>query len=67
MSTDSRNNGQPAGPVSGNGQAAEGPLQRLARIAEELTRDIPREVWDELPRDLSINLEHYLYGHPKSE
>jgi hypothetical protein len=26
---------------------------------------VPREEWEKLPRDLSENLDHYLYGAPK--
>jgi hypothetical protein len=28
---------------------------------------IPEEEWDKVPRDLSKNLDHYLYGAPKEE
>ena len=31
----------------------------------ELQKDIPPEVWDDLPSDLAKNKKHYLYGHPK--
>jgi hypothetical protein len=32
-----------------------------------LGASIPREEWEKVPRDLSINLDHYLYGAPKEE
>ncbi len=32
-----------------------------------LGREIPDEEWEKVPRDASINLKHYLYGHPKVE
>jgi hypothetical protein len=28
-------------------------------------RDVPAEEWANLPRDLSDNLDHYVYGTPK--
>jgi hypothetical protein len=34
------------------------------RIAE-ISKEVPPEVWDELPTDGSINVDHYLYGSPK--
>src|SRR5262249_8855276 len=36
------------------------------RIAA-LGRKIPPEEWAKVPRDASINLDHYLYGTPKVE
>ena len=34
----------------------------LLAMIEELTKDIPPEVWAELPPDLSENFEEYAYG-----
>jgi hypothetical protein len=34
-------------------------------LLEELAKEIPKEEWDNLPRDLNDNLDHYLYGVPK--
>src|ERR1700730_16571387 len=34
-------------------------------IAEEIGSNIPEEEWDKLPKDASINLDHYLYRTPK--
>ena len=31
----------------------------------EITAEIPAEVWEELPGDLTDHLDHYLYGTPK--
>ena len=28
---------------------------------------VPEEEWEKVPRDLSKNLDHYLYGAPKEE
>jgi hypothetical protein len=34
-------------------------------IADEITADIPQEVWDKLPTDAAEQIDHYLYGSPK--
>lgn len=36
-------------------------------IAAEIGARIPEEVWATVPDDLSINLDHYLYGSAKEE
>jgi hypothetical protein len=33
----------------------------------EIGASIPMEEWEKVPTDLSINLDHYLYGSPKQE
>ena len=33
----------------------------------ELGASVPESEWKKVPTDLSINLEHYLYGAPKEE
>lgn len=33
----------------------------------EIGASVPMEEWEKVPRDLSINLDHYLYGAPKEE
>lgn len=35
-------------------------------IAEQIGVAIPDKEWEKVPKDGSINLDHYLYGHPKS-
>jgi len=40
-------------------------IERIGALIDELTADIPMEVWRKLPRDLSHNHDHYLYGTPK--
>jgi hypothetical protein len=42
-------------------------FRSLLEVVEEVTKDIPVEAWDKVPPDLSINLDHYLYGHRKQE
>lgn len=34
-------------------------------VVADLGKTIPDEEWEKLPRDLSINIDHYLYGAPK--
>jgi hypothetical protein len=31
----------------------------------EIVKDVPDEVWERLPSDGSLNVDHYLYGAPK--
>ncbi len=42
-------------------------LQTLGAAIDKITASIPPEAWDVLPRDLSKNVDHYLYGSPKQE
>ncbi len=45
------------------------PFDRSARPIEdviaEIAAEVPEEEWKKLPRDLSKNLDHYIYGTPK--
>jgi hypothetical protein len=34
-------------------------------IIEEIGAAVPSVEWDKVPRDGAVNLDHYLYGHPK--
>lgn len=56
------------------------PTEKLARYPDfdptarpfweevlEIGASVPPEEWEKVPRDLSKNLDHYLYGHPKAE
>lgn len=36
-------------------------------MVDEITKDIPQIELEQLPTDLSKNLDHYLYGLPKAE
>lgn len=38
-----------------------GLLERMRQSSQR----VPAEEWAELPADLSVNLDHYLYGVPK--
>ena len=42
-------------------------LPSFLQFAEEISAQIPLEEWEKLPKDLSKNLDHYLYGAPKDE
>ena len=42
--------------------AAKDPL--MAAILK-ISESVPKEDWKKLPRDLSYNLDHYIYGVPK--
>jgi hypothetical protein len=33
----------------------------------EIGASVPMEEWEKVPTDLSVNLDHYLYGSPKRE
>lgn len=41
------------------------PRRTLGEIADELLKDVPREVIEQLPVDGAENHDHYLYGAPK--
>lgn len=34
-------------------------------IIDEITIDVPDEIWDTLPKDGAAEVDHYLYGTPK--
>ena len=40
-------------------------LETLFKKIEEQGQNIPDEVWEEIPKDGSVNHDHYLYGAPK--
>ena len=48
---------------------ADNPPQRrsLTQRILEIGASVPLEEWDRLPRDLSMQLDHYLYGCPRNE
>ncbi|MGZ8844432.1 MAG: hypothetical protein ACXW18_12275 [Pyrinomonadaceae bacterium] len=31
---------------------------------KDIIESVPGEAWNDLPRDGSVNIDHYLYGHP---
>lgn len=36
-------------------------------IVKDFVEKVPEDVFDEIPSDASINVDHYLYGHSKKE
>ena len=40
-------------------------MPRIARIAQRLDRMIPEEELRRIPKDLSSQIDHYVYGLPK--
>ena len=44
-----------------------GGLGSILEIASAATKEVPEEEWDRVPDDLSINVDHYLYGSKKTE
>ncbi len=41
------------------------PRRTLGELADELLKDVPREVIEQLPVDGAEQHDHYLYGAPK--
>ncbi|MGI8642213.1 MAG: hypothetical protein ACR2MG_19970 [Pyrinomonadaceae bacterium] len=39
--------------------------QTIWEMVKDIIQEVPKEAWDELPTDGSINVDHYLYGHAK--
>ncbi len=37
----------------------------IEEVLAQLASEVPEREWDNLPDDLSENLDHYLYGTPK--
>lgn len=64
---------------AGNGKNRMGPVETqvaeeqptdfeaLYKMVEEITKEVPDEVWDRLPKDFSKNVDHHLYGTRKKE
>jgi putative addiction module CopG family antidote len=38
----------------------------LAELFESIAKDVPEKDWENVPADLSKNLDHYLYGRQKT-
>ena len=41
-------------------------LGSILEIASAATKEVPEDEWDRVPDDLSINVDHYLYGSKKA-
>src|SRR5882762_9584405 len=42
-------------------------LGSILEIASAATKEVPEDEWDRVPDDLSMNVDHYLYGSKKTE
>lgn len=42
-------------------------LPPFLQYVEAISAQVPREEWEKLPKDLSKNIDHYLYGVPKDQ
>jgi hypothetical protein len=42
-------------------------LPSFLQFVEEISAQVPREEWKKLPKDLSKNIDHYLYGLSKDK
>jgi hypothetical protein len=42
-----------------------GTSRPIEDVLAELAAEVPQAEWDRLPKDLTDNLDHYLYGTPK--
>ncbi len=41
-------------------------LGSILEIASAATKEVPEDEWDRVPNDLSVNVDHYLYGSKKT-
>jgi hypothetical protein len=41
-------------------------LGSILEIASAATKEVPEDEWDRVPDDLSMNVDHYLYGSKKT-
>jgi hypothetical protein len=41
-------------------------LGSILEIATAATKEVPEDEWDRVPDDLSMNVDHYLYGSKKT-
>jgi len=41
-------------------------LGSILEIASAATKEVPEDEWGRVPNDLSVNVDHYLYGSKKT-
>lgn len=51
-------------PVPDSSSANNNPILQMI---DEITAEVPLQEWDQLPKDFSQQLDHYLYGVPQQE
>lgn len=44
----------------------EGGLGSILELASAVAKEVPEDEWERVPDDLSINVDHYLYGSKKT-
>jgi hypothetical protein len=54
-------NGREAGGLAARATAACPVIGQLLKVSDA----VPDSAWQKVPPDLSVNLDHYLYGFPK--
>lgn len=53
--------------LSENHRGCSGKETSLLAILREIHESLPSDVWETVPRDLSVNLDYYIYGAAKQE
>jgi len=56
---------QQTGKTKGRAPAKKPKMPRIARIVQRLGRMIPEEELRRIPKDLTSQIDHYVYGTPK--
>jgi hypothetical protein len=57
---ETRTDGKQVSPETAKG------LSSILEIVSAATKEVPEDEWDRVPDDLSINVDHYLYGSKKT-
>jgi len=50
-----------------HGKVLDESARPIWEVLADLGQSIPDSEWDRVPRDLSENLDHYLYGAPRND
>jgi hypothetical protein len=50
-----------------SGRTAFSPRLKIFERIDQIIKEVPTESWAELPRDGAANIDHYLYGAPKTK
>jgi hypothetical protein len=53
-------------PQRAAGSETEDESDSLANLFTQIAKDVPESDWEQVPADLSTNLDHYLYGSKKT-
>jgi hypothetical protein len=52
-------------PITHGSSTHDRPRRHISEVIQEIMSDVPREVFESLPRDGASEHDHYLYGTPK--